>query len=168
MTNFKRGSSGTEAIDLSRPVPNGFGRIAFDTGCSAVGLQQPRSLSISDDTNRRHGTWLFSGVDWAAESEKSSFADLLASLSFVSANTMKNVTAAACVQWMNVFGPDQSTRFVNAAAYTEFALRFATVAVSPRLRIARSLLPTSAFLAPSGAQLTWAEVMAEDDHGGEY
>src|SRR5439155_17154342 len=129
------------------PVPKGFGRIAFGAGCSAVGLRQPRSFSVSDETNLHHGTWLFSGVEWAAETEKSSVADLLASLSFVSANTMKNVTAAACMQWMNVFGPDKSTRFVNPAAYTEFALRFATIAVSPRLRIARSLLPTSAFLA---------------------
>jgi hypothetical protein len=157
--------SETEAIDLSTPVPQGYRRIVFDL--SQVGTARGQDLAglRLDQVCTRHDTSIVSGTTCLPDTETSSLADLLASLSFASATTMRNLTAATCVQWMNLFGPEKSTRSMSPAAYTQFALRFSTVSISPSLRMKRNLLPKTVFIAPSGAQLTWAEVVAESDNG---
>jgi hypothetical protein len=159
--------SETEAIDLSAPVPQGYRRIAFDL--NQLGPAQghyPTGLKL-DQVSTPHDTWIVSGTTSLPDTETSSFADLLASLSFASAATMRNLTASACVQWMNLFGPEKSTRSISPAAYTQLAFRFSTISVSPSLRMKRNLLPKTVFFAPSGAQLTWAELVSESDNGGQ-
>jgi hypothetical protein len=159
--------SNTESIDLSAPVPQGYERIAFDLSQLGTARGQDLAGFRFDRSCAPHETWMVSGTTSLAETNKSSLADLWASWSYLTASTMTNLTAAACVQWMNLFGPEKSTRSVNAAAYTQLALRFSTVSVSPRLRVGRDLLLQTVFFAPSGAQLTWAEVVAESDDGGQ-
>ena len=157
--------SETEAIDLSAPVPQGYRRIVFDVSQLGTARGQDLTGLKLDQVYTPHDAWIVSGTTHLPDTEASSFADLLASWSFASATTMRNLTAAACVQWMNLFGPEKSTRSINPAVYTQFALRFSTVSVSPGLRMQRNLLPEAVFFAPSGAQLTWAEVVAESDNG---
>jgi hypothetical protein len=164
---IKPEQSETEAIDLSMPVPEGFRRIAFDLSQLGIPRGQDAAGFRIEQVHMPNDTWIVCGTTCLPDTETSSVADLLASLSFASATTMRNLTAAACVQWMNLFGPEKSTRSISPTAYTQFALRFSAVSVSPRLRMKRNLLSKTVFLAPSGAQLTWAEVVSEADNGGK-
>lgn len=158
--------SETEAIDLSVPVPEGYRQIVLDLSQLGIARGQDLGGLKLHQGCTPHDTWIVSGTTSLPDTETSSFADLLASVSFASATTMRNLTAAACVQWMNLFGPEKSTRSISPAAYTQFALRFSTVSVSPGLRMKRNLLPKTVFFAPSGAQLIWAEVVSESENGG--
>ena len=103
--------SETETIDLSTPVPQGYRRIAFDLSQLGTARGQDVSGFRLDQIHAPHDTWIVSGTSCLADTETSSLADLLASLSFVSATTMRNLTAAACVQLMNLLGLRKTNAF---------------------------------------------------------
>jgi hypothetical protein len=160
----KNDVSDTGTLELERPFPSELGRIALSINM-LVPVEQ-----VDTRTHQKHISDIWDvrlpQARWATSAPKATFAELLASISFLS-QSATTVAAAALFNWLSLFGRGNSTVPINLPMllHVEQVLRRPSILVSPRLRMSRAAVGVSALLAPSGTLLTWSEVIAEEQNG---
>lgn len=162
MTVEEQSSQNTQTLDLSNPVPFGVNRTLFGADCG-VHYDTNRTLESFRTSTEHNYADTFVFALGALDASRASFADLLASTSFMSA-TLRNAAAAACIQWLAIIGAERTSLPISMSTYRDLAVLRKRITVSPRLRASREGLIASAFLAPSGVSLTWSEVLEDEEN----
>jgi len=93
-----------------------------------------------------------------------SLKDQLAKISLGAKRSVRYAMSAALVELASFGTNAESTSYINPESFVR-ALSRGRVSISPRLRMSRKQLVSSSFFVPSGAYLTWLEVLKEEENG---